>query len=55
MWSGREVPFLRAALPPSGLTEVIYCDEPLLRNGRFSADVIAMATNTENQPITRNG
>jgi hypothetical protein len=32
-----------------------YCDEPLLRNGRLSTDVIAMATNTENQPITRNG
>jgi hypothetical protein len=27
----------------------------LLCNGRFSADVISMATNTENQPITRDG
>jgi hypothetical protein len=33
----------------------IYCDEPLLCNGRLSTDVISMATNTENQPITRNG
>jgi hypothetical protein len=32
-----------------------YCDEPLLCNERFSADVIAMATNTENQPISRDG
>jgi hypothetical protein len=38
-------------LVPSGM----YCDEPLLCNERFSADVIAMATNTENQPISRDG
>jgi hypothetical protein len=33
----------------------IYCDEPLLRNGRLSTEVISMVTNTENHPITRNG
>jgi hypothetical protein len=31
----------------------VYCDEPLLRNGHLSTDVIAMATNTENHPMTR--
>jgi hypothetical protein len=35
--------------------KITYCDEPLLCNERFSADVIAMATNTENQPISRDG
>jgi hypothetical protein len=37
------------------VAKIQYCDEPLLRNGHLSTDVIAMATNTENQPITRNG
>jgi hypothetical protein len=30
-------------------------NEPLLRNGRLSTEVISMVTNTENHPITRNG
>jgi hypothetical protein len=33
----------------------IYCDGPLLHNGRLSADVISMVTNTEGYPMTRNG